>query len=40
MSLLKPRRTILALFKRALTDLCRVVVRALGPKDTEDNDPD
>jgi hypothetical protein len=32
--------TDLALFKTALTDLCRVVVRGLGRKDTEDNEPD
>ncbi len=30
----------LALFKWALTDLCRVVVRALGPKDTGHNKSD
>ncbi len=35
MSRLKPRATILALFKGALTDLCRVVVWGLGRKDTE-----
>lgn len=28
-----------ALFKRALTDLCRTVVWDVGRKDTEDNDP-